>query len=487
MSICASHKPRKPVRTIKRALRAVGFSTAAAFVGLGAATSPAWADESLQAGQVWSGSYRCAAISGRASLEVTRFELIAERPGWQRIEATLTIEEGGRRGVARFAANSPSRSDAFLLGLREWVEQPAGIEFQRLRLQPMRDAGGVARIGVNVHGRPDCIVNGVDTLAFMAEPARPDRAAQARSADTVPAGRVGTAPAHTVPAVSAPQDLLPAPAGIDARAPRTDVPCTPRNVVQTEPGLPEADPAQWRRLMPILHAWGTKHYRFTGPGCTVEWSFVVRQWQAVAGHPVTGVLTAADLQAVARAVEQSGRSAAAAAAATPPARSSPPLEPQSGSLGRLRELLGFEPGQVFDSSMPKCPQFPPPVSAATCYMPQIELRNAETGKPMSDNPADRLVVWDRTRAPRFLAENPSAGLPTVSVELRGGRVHKLGAFVVATTTRPAQEVLRSMLGPESRKTGSDDAPNLFWDTSELEVFAVCPPTIKACMTVAKVR
>jgi hypothetical protein len=44
-----------------------------------------------------------------------------------------------------------------------------------------------------------------------------------------------------------------------------------------------------------------------------------------------------------------------------------------------------------------------------------------------------------------------------------------------------------MLGPESRKTGSDDAPNLFWDTSELEVFAVCPPTIKACMTVAKVR
>ena len=343
MSTCMSHKPRKPFRTLERALRAVGFSTAAAFVGLSAAGSPAWANASLQAGQVWSGSYRCAAISGRASLEVTRFEPIAERPGWQRIEATLTIEESGRRGVARFAANNPTRSDTFLLGLREWVEQPAGVEVQRLRLQPMRDAGGVARIGVNVHGRPDCIVNGVDTFAFMAEPARPDRAAQARSADTVPAGRVGTVPTHTVPAVSAPHDLLPAPAGIDARASRTDVPCTPRNVVQTEPGLPEADPAQWRRLMPILHAWGTKHYRFTGPGCTVEWSFVVRQWQAVAGHPVTGVLTAADLQAVARAVEQSGRSAAAAEARTPA---------PAGATGSPVEVFGIQLGAPL--TWPRC-------------------------------------------------------------------------------------------------------------------------------------
>jgi hypothetical protein len=41
----------------------------------------------------------------------------------------------------------------------------------------MRDSGGVARVGVNVHGRADCIVNGVDGFAFVAGP---DRQAQQR-------------------------------------------------------------------------------------------------------------------------------------------------------------------------------------------------------------------------------------------------------------------------------------------------------------------
>jgi hypothetical protein len=150
--------------------------------GLAVVPLPSWANTSLQPGQAWSGAYRCGAISGRATVEVTRFEPIAERPGWQRIEATLTIEENGRRGVARFAGNNPYplRSDAFLLGLQGWVEQPAGVEFQRLRLQPNRSLAGYFRIGVNVLGRPECIVNGADTFYFWANPARPDRSAQAQ-------------------------------------------------------------------------------------------------------------------------------------------------------------------------------------------------------------------------------------------------------------------------------------------------------------------
>lgn len=213
MSIYVSHKPCRSLRAPARALRTMVLSGAAAFVALVVA-GPAWANASLDAGQVWSGSYRCAAISGRASVEITRFETIAERPGWQRIEATLTIEENGRRGVARFAGNNPTRDalspstkndrlreaqraannrpDTFLLGFKEWVEQPAGVEVQRLRLQPMRDAGGVARIGVNVHGRPECIVNGTDTFAFVADPARPDRATAAAPAPASTGGTGGT-------------------------------------------------------------------------------------------------------------------------------------------------------------------------------------------------------------------------------------------------------------------------------------------------------
>lgn len=309
MSICMSQKPSKTVRTLKRALRAVGLSTAVAFVGLSAASPPArttatapaphdfipapvaldvsagrvdvpctprnvaqtdpglpdadpaqwsrlvpilhawgnkyyrftgpgctvewsfvirqWqavvghpvtgvltakdlqalatavrqpsdgaavttaspppavrtsANAALRAGQVWSGGYRCAAINGRASLEVTRFEPIAERPGWQRIEATLTIEESGRRGVARFAGNNPTQSERFLIGLGEWVEKPVGVEFKLLRLHPMRNDWGLAQLGVNVHGRPECTVNGVDTFSFMAAQVRSDRAAQPETA-----------------------------------------------------------------------------------------------------------------------------------------------------------------------------------------------------------------------------------------------------------------------------------------------------------------
>jgi hypothetical protein len=95
--------------------------------------------------------------------------------------------------------------------------------------------------------------------------------------------------------------------------------------------------------MPILHAWGNKYYRFTGPGCTVEWSFVVRQWQAVAGHPVTGVLTAKDLQALAAAVEPSGYGAAVAAA-RPPAQTSAP----SSAV----EVFGIQLGAPL--SWPRC-------------------------------------------------------------------------------------------------------------------------------------
>ncbi len=78
--------------------------------------------------------------------------------------------------------------------------------------------------------------------------------------------------------------------------------------MQTEPGLPAASGADWARVMPSLHAWANRYFRFVGP-CTIEWSFAVQQWQAAVGHPVTGVMTAKDFRALVAAADTQAQKA----------------------------------------------------------------------------------------------------------------------------------------------------------------------------------
>lgn len=176
-----SKKSLAAVSSDWRACRALCLATRLMVAGAASIPLPASANAALEPGQTFTGDYRCGAITGRATVQVTRLEPLTERPGWQRIEATLTFEEKGHRGVARFAGNNPHplRSDAFVLGFQGWAEQPVGVEFQRLRLQPGRTLTGDVRIGVNPLGRQDCIVNGIDTFSFWAHLVRPARTAPA--------------------------------------------------------------------------------------------------------------------------------------------------------------------------------------------------------------------------------------------------------------------------------------------------------------------
>ncbi len=95
-----------------------------------------------------------------------------------------------------------------------------------------------------------------------------------------------------------PADFLPVPADAAAQAARR----CPAGTVRTEPKDLAKNDETARRMVTQLRMWGEKHFRFEGPaGCT-DFDFVISQWQAMAGLPVTGVLGAAEVASVREAI-----------------------------------------------------------------------------------------------------------------------------------------------------------------------------------------
>ncbi len=80
-----------------------------------------------------------------------------------------------------------------------------------------------------------------------------------------------------------PVDFLPAPALAPGEVPR---PCA------TSGGLRSESQAEQRAASP-LRRWGRKHLQF--PLQCTDFDYVVSKWQETVGHPVTGVVTAADV------------------------------------------------------------------------------------------------------------------------------------------------------------------------------------------------
>lgn len=141
------------------------------------------------------------------------------------------------------------------------------------------------------------------------------------------AENLGPAPVRLVPTLV---DFLPKP----AMAAGATHACTV-DPLRTSPDLGAIDDKS-QPLLALLRAWGRRHLRFVdAPEGCVAWATVVRAWQATTAVPVTGVLTASDLNRLAdeRITHFSGyRKALAAwqkdradeAMAVPPVRPEPP-------------------------------------------------------------------------------------------------------------------------------------------------------------------
>lgn len=106
--------------------------------------------------------------------------------------------------------------------------------------------------------------------------------AAAPAADSVPVGPMPM-----------PADFLPTP----ATASTTPLPCkvAPPNV--QPPSLQRSDEAA-RRSLSTLGQWARRHFRFDGPTSCMDWAFAIRQWQATAGLPQTGVFTAVEVKSI---------------------------------------------------------------------------------------------------------------------------------------------------------------------------------------------